>query len=190
MDRKICWLDLETTGLDAVRHGVIQIAGFIEVNGSINGVFDFHVRPFPDQVIDLAALAVNGMPVCKVEAFPVPFDVFRELVEMFSIYVDRWNASDRMFFAGYHAGFDERFLREFFRRCGDERFDDWFARPALDVAVIAMDALGGQWNALSDHKLQTVAQYLDVCPDGRPHDALCDAKLAMDVYRACRNLKG
>ena len=32
--RKVLWLDIETTGLDPERHGIVQIAGIIEIDGT------------------------------------------------------------------------------------------------------------------------------------------------------------
>ena len=41
----ILWVDVETTGLDRHRHGIIQIAGMVEVDGEVVETFDLRMNP-------------------------------------------------------------------------------------------------------------------------------------------------
>ena len=59
-DKKILWVDTETTGTDPGKNGIIQLAGVLEINGHEISSFDYKIRPFADDVIEDTALAVNG----------------------------------------------------------------------------------------------------------------------------------
>jgi DNA polymerase III epsilon subunit-like protein len=52
---KICFVDTETTGLDAKRHGIIQIAAIMEVNGVEAERFETFIRPAPTCACDARA---------------------------------------------------------------------------------------------------------------------------------------
>ena len=182
MDRKICWIDLETSGLNPSEHGIVQLAGILEVNGIEKCTFDFKVRPFPQQKIDPEALAINGFTHEMLESHMEPHKVYQELIEIFSGYVNKYDKTDKMFFAGYNSQFDDTFLRKFFENCGDGFYGSWFARPTLDVYVIAMDKMGAVWNTLTNHKLATLADYFSIERDGTLHNALCDIKMTRELY--------
>ena len=59
-DKKILWVDTETTGTDPGKNGIIQLAGVLEINGHEISSFDLKIRPFAEDVIEDTALAVNG----------------------------------------------------------------------------------------------------------------------------------
>ena len=50
-DKKILWVDTETTGTDPGKNGIIQLAGVLEINGQEISSFDYKIRPFAEDVI-------------------------------------------------------------------------------------------------------------------------------------------
>jgi len=57
---KICYIDTETTGLDAKACGIIQLAAIMEIDGEIVSEFETKIRPFDGCSISPEALAVSG----------------------------------------------------------------------------------------------------------------------------------
>ena len=56
---KLLFLDTETTGLEPGKHGVVQIAGIIEIDGVVKEEFDFLCRPFDGQLYEARALEMD-----------------------------------------------------------------------------------------------------------------------------------
>ncbi len=59
MDRKIVFIDTETTGLKGMENGVHQISGIIDINGKIVDKFNFKVAPFEEDFITGNALKTS-----------------------------------------------------------------------------------------------------------------------------------
>ena len=76
-DKKILWVDTETTGTDPGKNGIIQLAGVLEINGHETTRFDFKIRPFADDVIEDTALAVNGFTREELAGFMPPHDAHK-----------------------------------------------------------------------------------------------------------------
>lgn len=45
MMKKVLWLDLETTGIDPDRHGIIQFAALVEINGELVDALEIKMQP-------------------------------------------------------------------------------------------------------------------------------------------------
>ena len=58
---KVCWVDIESTGLDKNKHGIIEIAGMIEIDKKIVEEFEFKIGLLPGKEIDPKSLEVNGI---------------------------------------------------------------------------------------------------------------------------------
>ena len=81
--------DLETTGLDSKKHGIIQIAGIIKLPGDVIHKFDFKCKPFPGQQLDPIALAITGNTPESIATFHEPKKVYKALVHLLGQYVDK-----------------------------------------------------------------------------------------------------
>ena len=188
---KTCWIDLETTGIDENKHGVIQIAGMIiDQNGTELSSFNYPVRPFKRQLISKDALEVTGKTIEEIREYPDAKEVYRSLMQTFSKVVDKYNKQDKMFFAGYNALFDWRFMYKFWENNQDNYFGSFFWFPPLDVAVIAGEFLAPQRHTMANFKLATVAKTLGITFDeGQTHDAFFDISLTMQIYTAINQTK-
>ena len=125
-DKKILWVDTETTVTDPGKNGIIQLAGVLEINGQEISGFDYKIRPFAEDVIEDTALAVNGFTREELAGFMPPHDARVSFVQMLSAHVDRYDKRDKCFFAGYNGIFDLNFLHAFFKKV--RRPVLWFLR--------------------------------------------------------------
>lgn len=183
---KTCWIDLETTGIDENKHGVIQIAGMIiDQNGTELSSFNYPVKPLKGQMVSKDALEVTGKTIEEIREYPDAKEVYRSLMQTFSKVVDKYNKQDKMFFAGYNALFDWRFMYKFWENNQDNYFGSFFWFPPLDVAVIAGQHLVHKRHEMPNFKLATVAKTLGIAFDeGKTHDAFYDIMLTLKVYQA------
>lgn len=189
----LCFMDTETTGLDPERHGVWQIGGCIQdPRREEDDWFEFTIRPFPGDVIDQEAMDKMGVDVEAFETYDPPEVVFQQLTNTFASHVDRYNPLDKMVFLGYNAPFDERFVREFWRKAHireGKYFGSWFFMPVIDVAglahlVLMQDRLTR--NGPEKFNLSSVANHLGVEVDSESlHDAVYDVELTLAIYEKC-----
>ena len=181
-DKKILWVDTETTGTDPGKNGIIQLAGVLEINGNEISTFDYKIQPFPEDVIEDSALAVNGFTREELNGFMPPHDARVAFVKMLSTHVDRYNKRDKFFFAGYNGIFDLNFIHAFFKKCGDPYFGSYVWWPSVDVSVMAGHALMGVRHELPNFKLETVAAHFGIQPQGEAHDAMTDIRMTKAIY--------
>jgi len=152
------------------------------IDGVEKGKFDLRCKPFPADVVDAGALEVNGITPAEIESYPEPKVVYHKLNEILVAWVDRYDKHDKFQFVGYNATFDDRFLREFWRKNGDKYHGSWFWWPPIDVAVLAANHLGDRRSELVNFKLTTLASYLGVSADGEAHDASWDIEVTRRIY--------
>lgn len=181
---KLCFLDLETTGVEHQQHGIIQIAGQIEINDQIVDQFDLLVKPFKGQMISPKALEVNGRTKEEIETFADPPVIYQELVKILSRHVDKFDKTDKLHFIGYNSTFDMNFLREFFSRNGDKYFGSWFYFPDIDVMRLAAYRLMNRRAEFQNFKLTTVAKALGLrFSEEDAHDGMFDITLTRALYK-------
>jgi DNA polymerase-3 subunit epsilon len=198
----LCFIDVETTGTDPVKNGIIQISGQLIVDEKLGEPFDFKVRPYPGDIIEDAALSVSGakreqlvMPVGasgdQIAAWELetpykdPIRTRGKLLDVLGEHVNKFDRTSKYWFVAYNASFDYQFLRQWFEKAGDKYFGSWFWWPALDVAVIAALAIGDGRAKMRDFKLATVAGTLGLDLDPtRLHDAAYDIEVTRHVFSA------
>ena len=189
MKPKICFLDVETSGISQMRHAIVQIGGLICADeGGAPAVleeFCLNVAPFPADVIEDEALAVSGVTRDQLRTFPAPGAVHGDLTRLFEKYCNKYDKKDKMLFVGYNAPFDYGFLRKWFEKNGDKYFGSWFWHPAVDVMSLAMLRLAENRHAMSDFKLVTVAAQLGL-PVEQAHNALADARVTKAIFEKVR----
>jgi len=179
---KTAWIDLETTGLDPLKNGIIQIAGWIEVKGERTNEFNWLVKPFKGQIVSKKALEVNGKTIEEIRTYPEPFDIYKDLHKMLAAHINKYDRSDKFHFIGYNARFDMDFLRQFFKLNGEEFFGSYFHFPPIDVMAIAAHSLMADRHRMNNFKLTTVAQYLGIkFQESEAHDGLFDIQLTQKV---------
>jgi DNA polymerase-3 subunit epsilon len=180
---KLVFLDIETTGIPSPASGLIQIAGTIEIDGSVKEVFNFRIRPFPEDVVTDEALTVNGASRAELAVYDDPARVFEQFVALLGKYVDRYDRSDKFHFVAYNARFDADHLRAWFEKCGDRYFGSWFWHPVIDVMGLAAVVLMRERAEIGDYKLVTVAEVMGLHVDeDAVHDAMYDAEITRHLF--------
>lgn len=181
---KECFIDVETTGLDPEKHGVIQVAGIIRPDHVDRvQIFDFRCKPFKNDLVNKEALALHNLKMEDLQTLEEPLKTYGALTNLFSTYVDKFNRGDKMLFIGYNAGFDYNFMRKFWEKAGDKYFGSFFWFPYIDVMTIAMLHLKEQRHTMKDFKLVTVARAFGLEVDEtKLHEALYDISLTVFIY--------
>lgn len=182
---KQVFYDLETTGTKFWRNGIHQLSGMVVIDGEVKEEFDFHVQPNPKAEIEDEALAVAGVTREQVMAYPPMWGVWQQFTAILAKYVDKYDKADKFFLCGYNnAPFDNQFLRAWFVQNGDNYFGSWFWSSAIDVMVLAAQALMEKRPMMKDFKLHSVATQLGIVLDeSKLHDAMYDIYLTHEVYK-------
>lgn len=179
---KVCYIDVETTGLDAVKNDIIQLAGIIEIDGEVKATFEFECQPYSFENLEPKAMEVNGYTRQDLEKFDVPIKVKTQLECLFSKYVDKFNKNDKFIFAGYNSPFDFRFMKEWWKKGGDKYWGSYFEYKQMDIyPLFQMYAIAAKLD-LPNHKLVTAAAHfgLDFGEEGA-HDAMADIRVTREV---------
>ncbi len=188
MQPKYCFLDVETTGRNPEKNGVVQVGGIIcgLENRSLTELesFNFHIAPFPSDLIEDEALAISGITREQIQKYDLPKVAHEQLIAVFGKYCDKFNKQDKMLFLGYNVQFDYGFLRSWFTKAGDKYFGSWFWHPPIDVMTLAALHLAPVRHELPDFKLTTVAARLGVKLSSA-HDALSDAMASKEIFSLC-----
>lgn len=188
-DLKLCFIDVETTGLDTKYNGVWQIAMKV-YSGLHEGVFEFRCMPARSVEIEQKALDVSGMKkedLTKFEPEPDMFNDFRKTLERF---VDKYDRFDKFHFIGYNARFDMDFLWALFKRNHDKFFGSYFWFPPIDVMNMAAYDFMSIRSKFKDFKLCTVAEFLKIeIEESRLHDATYDIELTEKIYNLLVELR-
>ena len=199
---KKIYIDTETTGTDPERHGIIQLAGIVEINETKMQSFDYKIRPFPNDVLNEKALEVTGHTLedmeliktsglCKTRTayYESPSLVYLSFKSLLASYVDKFNKRDKFHIIGYNSRFDDGFLRAWFKKNDDSpyAYGSYFWWPAIDVSNIAAEIYMENRKEFENFKLATVAAVSGITIDkGRTHDALYDVEITKELYN---NLK-
>jgi DNA polymerase-3 subunit epsilon len=191
-----CFLDTETTGLDAQKSGIWQIAGIIYIPHKDPIEFNYHLQPFPSDLIDPGAAKVAGFDSVdafkkKLQEYERPQETFRTFKRLLRSIVSPYNKFDKIILYGWNVKFDENFLRAWWQKNDDSYFGSWFFSPSIDVASLAAEFFRtsrhtGETNpnglTLHNFKLETVAAFCGISGQGEYHDALVDVKVTRDIY--------
>ena len=183
----ILYIDLETTGLNAQKNGVWQIAGAIEIGGEIKDEFDFKCQTVKGDVIDDKALKVGGITREQLMSFEDPFDTYRKLVKVFERHVNKFNFHERFYIGGYNVHFDVDFISNWFKKfCNDKYgFGSWTNWRKIDpISILHWLAWTGQIR-LDNYKLQTVCDAFGVKLTDA-HDAKADIRATIELIQRIR----
>lgn len=181
---KRCFIDLETSGTDKELHGIIQIAGIVDINNEVSEKFNFNCNLFDHQEYTEDALKVNRYTVAQIESFDSPYYILVALLNVLDKYVDKYDSKDKYSFIGYNcSNFDMPWLRKFFENCSHKFFGSYFWFPSIDVMYMASNFLENKRNKVKNFQLSTVAECLGIeVKQGETHDAMYDIELTRKMY--------
>lgn len=177
---KLLFIDLETSGLNPKKHGVIQIAGIVEIDGEEKERFDLKCSLFSGQFMDSHALAVNGITEHTIRAYPEPSEAYEKLIAIFDKYVDRYNKADKFYMVGQNPSFDYAFLEEWFNKNGNGFLYAYINYAKIDlIGLTAAFTVGGIIRP-ENMKLATIAKLFDVPLVA--HDAMSDIEATRAIF--------
>ena len=120
------WLDGETTGLDAIRNDIVQLACIPVIAGiKQSNTFNQYCQPTNYSTIDQGALDVNGQTVERLMIYQQPEIMVANLVT----YLKSFNV--KFTIAGYNVGFDKDFLAALFKKVNRE--EDFLSLFTTDI---------------------------------------------------------
>lgn len=171
---KTFFFDVETTGLDYTKHGIVQLSGLIEIDGEIKDVFNFYTQPPKGTEVMKDALKVNGLTIDQIRTFPSYQETWDRVTAILEKHVDKFDPSDKFYPAGYNVSFDYPFLQRMATIAGEEYFGSWFNHRLIDPFYLIrfLDYTGKL--RLINHKLETVCNHFQIPITA--HDALSDIK--------------
>lgn len=174
---KKLYLDVETTGPYYWVHGIHQLSGEIWVDKE-RTFFDYHVKPFGEDVVNDKALEVSHKTIEQLRASPSAREVWSELYGVLTSYVNPFDSKDKFFVYAYNAAFDENFLRQWCLKLGFEFFGALFHSPINCVMQKAFIVLGADRTDLENVKLVSIAKHFGLeIDEERLHDALYDVEV-------------
>jgi DNA polymerase III epsilon subunit-like protein len=129
----ILWIDLETSGLDSKRAGIIELGYMIEDDRGIivdEGILEINPFTYNRKVeISSKALEINGYTPEDLHDLGDSSKIFEEFIDILNKYED-----GRYQIAGYNVLFDIKFLRAWFQDNSEGYlFNKYFDRKMLDV---------------------------------------------------------
>jgi len=183
-DLKNFWIDLETTGLDPRRNGVVQLSAMIEIEGEVVESIDYHIRPISGDGVTKRALEVNMLSIEEIKQFPPAQEIFDKLIAKLNKYIDPYNKQDKFTFIGYNARFDYDFLRKWMEKLNFNWFGSYFWFPPIDIMNLAAFLLRERRHKIFNFKLETISALHGLKPtEGLLHNAAFDIELTRDLYR-------
>ena len=182
---KRLYIDVETTGFNPYKNGIIQIAGIVEIDEVEIESFSFDCNVFEKDEISDKALEVNNKTREQIAEFEDPKEVYSKLINIMEKHINRYNKNDKFAFVGFNASFDYDFIRAWFKKAGDNfGIGSWCWNPYIDAMTIAFHFIGEERHLMENFKLDTVAGALGIEVDENElHDALYDVKLTRQIYR-------
>jgi DNA polymerase-3 subunit epsilon/CBS domain-containing protein len=158
-------IDTETTGLDAAKARIVEIAAVPITAGKVDGAAAFRALVRPDEPIPEAATRIHG----------IDETALAEVGRFAEIWPSCATAIGDRIVIGHTLGFDLAVLK---REC--ERAGIAWTRPrGLDTRLLAEVARAD----LAGYSLDQLAAWLGVAVDGR-HSALGDATITAHVFLA------
>lgn len=171
---RIAFTDLEMTGLDPLRHEIIEFGMILADRETLEEIARFEKKVIPEH-IELGmpeAFAVNGY---KPELWLDAVSLTTALEEYSSLVTDA-------IFAAWNTPFDWTFLAEAYKKTGIQNPLDYHT---IDVFTLAFEKLAHE-PAIEKFRLSRVAEFLGIQKEPMPHRAVNGAEQAYFVYKKLR----
>lgn len=181
---KLCFIDVETGGVNPKKDALLQLAMIVEVDGEIKNIMSLNIKPFKSDNVSDEALTVNKIKRSDFKDFIEPEDAYYEITKVLSKYVDKYDRKDKFHFIAYNAYFDSDFVRNFFLKNGDKYYGSFFFWPPIDVAIMSAVHFAKTRSNFNNFKLMTVAKALDVYVESeKAHNALYDIEITRKMFK-------
>lgn len=182
---KILFIDTITTGMNTERCAIYRIGGIYTENGVECKRFEFRMRPYINARISEQSLWISGETRASLLVYPDQKDAFESFLKFLDSIVSIKNPKDKLYIGGFNvSAFDVPFLREWFKRNGNERFRDYFYVQSIDTMCLATVTLMNTRQNMPDFHLETAARFMQIkATTPGSYDCISNAKLSLDIYR-------
>ena len=186
MTTKLCFVDAETTGLKTEVNSIFELAMIIDIDNKMIARFCQNASPYEDDEISQEALEVTEKTEEEIRSYEnTQQDLFELAHGFLTEHVDVFNPEDKLFFVGYNAYFDYRFMRALWEEQQDQYFGSIFWFPYIDMmSIVGWATLKERVEMnLPNFKLYTVARALGLdVKESNLHTAMYDVRLARMIY--------
>lgn len=179
---KVLWFDTETTGLDAVKNDIVQLAGMIEIDGVIMEEFEIRMQPRSYENVSEEALRIQKTTIDQIKTYQTPDEAYKKISGILSKYIDRYNKADKFYPAGQNVGFDRNFLDQFYKKSGDGYFYAFVNNYALDLLQLTSILRYQGLLTTENLKLSTIANACGIDASGA-HTAIDDIKMTRKCFK-------
>lgn len=180
---KKAWIDVETGGLDAKTHALLQVAIIIEIDNEIVGTFESFIKPPDNLTIDADALAINGLTFREIDMFVPEAKAYKDMVTFLNKFVDRFDKEDKLIFSGYNSRFDLDFIHELFKRNNNKYFAAYFSFYDNDTfALVKLLVHLGRIKDFENLQLGTMCAKFKIIIE-HAHDAISDIKATRKLHK-------
>lgn len=172
---KFAFIDVETTGLDADIHEIIEI-GIILTDRKFNELVSFETKVLP---LNIEAASARALEINHYDP-----DVWaKEAVHPHQMILSLNHLLRRTYLAGHNLPFDKKFVEAAYKKAASEGIvavPTWGTYHTLDTVSLAMPLfVNGRIDRLS---LDVVCDYFNV-KNEKAHSALSDVRATLDVAR-------
>jgi DNA polymerase-3 subunit epsilon len=178
----LLYIDTETTGLDNKKNDILVLSYMLEVGGMVIDEGEFKMKPFNSSNIEQAALDINGITREEIEYFDEPIYAKNKFVKALKKNIDFSDKENKLMFCGFNVMFDVDFLKEFFWKCNDRNFFNYFKPRTLIDPMYMLRYLNyiGKIN-LTSFNLADVCKYFNI--EHKAHDATSDINATRQVLK-------
>jgi len=170
--KKLVFVDVETTGLSPIRHEIIEIASIVVEGHDFSQVRTFESKIFPEHIqnAEKEALEINGFNPKDWEGAPSQKKALGEFA----------NIAPGGVIVGWNVSFDWAFLESGFERLGIIHKFDYHQIDAMSVAYGKLFKMGEFKNL----GLRKVAPIFGIkLSETETHSAVKDVKATYEVFR-------
>lgn len=183
---KVCWIDIETGGLEPQVHGIHEVSVIIEIDYKVMEENKFYCYERSLKYDDLA-LKHSGRTKIQLEqgkTYLPEYDLKKNLDNFLGKYVNKFDKKDKYIPGGYNVQFDLTFLETMWKRQGDNYFWSYFYHEPIDPAAFySMMEYFKLVDRSSGKKLVSVAESLGVDLGLHAHDSEFDIQATRAIVR-------
>lgn len=184
---KLLIYDLETTGLDKIKHGIHQISYKIFTKSNdgykYTEIIDIKMRPAIEKEFDpKAMISVTKEEILQRELSEK--EGFKQFMNVVDSFIDKYSRTDKFHLVGFNnRKFDDDFLRQWFSENDSKYYGSYFWSDSIDLSAIASMLLRDQRKEMENFKLATVCKNLGIpVNETRLHDSKYDLELTIQLY--------
>lgn len=182
--KKAFYFDVETTGLNPVEYGLIQVACIVEY-GDVSDSLVLDIDPYSyNKSIKVSdtALEVTNKTHEMLRSYPSSQQQFKKFINFLDKHINKFDKDDKFYPIGYNSTFDMGFLTSWFEDNNHKYFGSYFHYKDVDVyKLYCMLLYELDMPQTQNHKLGTLCKYFNI-PLDNAHDALEDIKATKRLY--------